>query len=241
MTPNKTMQTYQITVGEIIIDVVRKNIKNLHLAVYPPDGRVRIATPLHINDESVRLFAISKLAWIKKNQTKFQTQKTPETIEYLSGEHHYFQGKSYILNVIYQNSPQVEIRNNQYLDLYVKPGSDKEQRQKVLNSWYRQQLKRELPPLIAKWEKVINVNINEWGIKIMRTKWGTCNIQDKRIWLNLELIKKEPICLEYVIVHEITHLLERTHGAKFQALMDQFMPNWRTYKEKLNRYQLNSD
>jgi predicted metal-dependent hydrolase len=241
MTPNKTMQTYQITIGEIIIDVVRKNIKNLHLAVYPPDGRVRIATPLNIDDEYVRLFAISKLPWIKKNQSKFKTQKPPETIEYLSGEHHYFQGKSYILNVIYQNSPQVEIRNNQYIDLSVKPGSDKAQRQKVLNFWYRQQLKRELPPLIAKWEKVINVNINEWGIKIMRTKWGTCNIQDKRIWLNLELIKKEPICLEYVIVHEITHLLERTHGAKFQALMDQFMPNWRTYKAELNRYQLNND
>lgn len=130
---------------------------------------------------------------------------------------------------------------NQIGILYVKPGSDQEQRQKVLNSWYRQQLKLQIPPLIDKWEKVINVNINEWGVKLMRTKWGTCNIQDQRILLNLELAKKDPLCLEYVIVHEITHLLERTHGAKFQALMDEFMPNWRTYKEKLNRYQLNSD
>ncbi|MTJ09433.1 MULTISPECIES: M48 family metallopeptidase [unclassified Anabaena] len=235
MTPNNTMKTYQITIADIIIDVVRKDIKNLHLAVYPPDGRVRIATPLHINDESVRLFAISKLAWIKKNQTKFQLKPRPETIEYLSGENHYFQGKPYTLNVIYQNHPKVEIRNNQYLDLSVKPGSDKEQRQKVLNSWYRQQLKAQIPPLIDKWEKVINVNINEWGIKIMRTKWGTCNIQAKRIWLNLELAKKNPLCLEYVIVHEITHLLERSHGAKFQALMDKFMPKWREYKAELNR------
>lgn len=229
------METYQITVSEIIIDVVRKDIKNLHLAVYPPDGRVRIATPLHINDESVRLFAISKLAWIKKNQSKLQSKPSPKTVEYLSGESHYFQGKIYILNVIYENSPQVEISNDQYLNLYVKPGSSTEQRQKVLNSWYRQQLKAQIPPLISKWEKNIGVNINDWGIKMMRTKWGTCNIQDKRIWLNLELAKKDQLCLEYVIVHEITHLLERSHGSEFQALMDKFMPNWRKYKEELNR------
>ncbi|QYX30349.1 M48 family metallopeptidase [Sphaerospermopsis torques-reginae] len=237
------MQTYQITIGELTIDVVRKDIKNLHLAVYPPDGRVRIATPLHINDESLRLFVIEKLAWIKKHQIKFQynnqsnyqTQNTPAKIAYSSGENHYFQGKIYILNVIEKpGNAQIEIRNNTYIDLYIKPGSNTEQRQKVLNSWYRQQLKIQIPPLIAKWEKIIGVNINEWGIKAMKTKWGTCNIQAKRIWLNLELAKKPIHCLEYVVVHEITHLLERTHNAKFQALMDQFMPKWREYKKELN-------
>jgi predicted metal-dependent hydrolase len=234
------MQTYQITIGELTIDVVRKDIKNLHLAVYPPDGRVRIATPLHINDESLRLFVIEKLAWIKKQQIKFQsnlqTQSIPEKIAYLSGENHYFQGKIYILNVIEKpGNAQIEIRNNTHIDLCIKPGSNTEQREKVLNSWYRQQLKIQIPPLIAKWEKIIGVNINEWGIKTMKTKWGTCNIQAKRIWLNLELAKKPIHCLEYVVVHEITHLLERTHNAKFQALMDQFMPNWREYKQELNK------
>jgi hypothetical protein len=251
------MQTYQITIGELTIDVVRKDIKNLHLAVYPPDGRVRIATPLHINDESLRLFVIEKLAWIKKHQIKFQSNNQsnksnksnnqpnnqpnnqfsnlPEKIAYLSGENHYFQGKSYILNVIEKpGNAQIEIRNNTYIDLYIKTESNTEQRQKVLNNWYRQQLKIQIPPLIAKWEKIIGVNINEWGIKTMKTKWGTCNIQAKRIWLNLELAKKPIHCLEYVVVHEITHLLERTHNAKFQALMDQFMPKWREYKKELN-------
>ncbi|MEA5551792.1 SprT family zinc-dependent metalloprotease [Anabaena cylindrica UHCC 0172] len=230
------MKTYQITVGELIIDIARKDIKNLHLGVYPPDGRVRIATPLHIDDESVRLFAISKLAWIKKHQTNFQAQERESPREFVSGESHYFQGKSYLLNVIYSHvNPKVEISNNTHIDLYVKAGSNEAQRQQVMMSWYRQQLKQNIPPLIAKWEPSMSVNVNDWGVKLMKTKWGTCNIEAKRIWLNLELAKKHPHCLEYVVVHEMVHLLERNHGERFVALMNKFLPNWQFYKDELNR------
>ena len=232
---------HQITVGSLIIDVVRKNIKNIHLAVYPPDGRVRIATPLNIDDEAVRLFAISKLAWIKKHQVNFNTQERQSEREFVSGESHYSQGNRYLLNVIYdQGNPQVKVRNNTYIDLYIREGSDEAQRKNLMMSWYRQQLKQDIPLLIAKWEQIMNVKVNDWGIKQMKTKWGTCNIQAKRIWLNLELAKKAKHCLEYVVVHEMVHLLERHHGDRFVALMNQFMPNWRIYKDELNRSPLGS-
>ncbi|MEA5517253.1 SprT family zinc-dependent metalloprotease [Nodularia sp. UHCC 0506] len=235
------MKTYQITVGELIIDVARKNIKNLHLAVYPPDGRVRIATPLHIDDDAVRLFAISKLGWIKKHQANFASQQRQTTREFVSGETHYFQGKNYLLNVIYSPGyPKVEIRDNTHINLYVKPESNAAQRQQVIISWYRQQLKEQIPPLIAKWEPNMGVKVEDWGVKLMRTKWGTCNIQAKRIWLNLELAKKDPQCLEYVVVHEMVHLLERYHGDRFVSLMNKFLPNWKFYKDELNRSPLGS-
>ena len=222
-------------VGDLLIDVVKKDIKNLHLGVYPPDGRVRIASPLKVDDETIRLFAISKLKWIKKNQAKFQAQPRQSPREYVSGESHYYQGDRYLLNVIYHSSaPKVVVRNKTYLDLYVRHGSIQEQREQVLINWYRQQLKSEIPQLIAKWEQVIGVSINDWGVKKMKTRWGTCNIQAKRIWLNLELIKKPQHCLEYVIVHELVHLLERNHGDRFKAYMSRFMPNWNFYKQELN-------
>lgn len=222
-------------IGDLLIDVVKKDIKNLHLGVYPPDGRVRIASPSKVSDESIRLFAISKLSWIKKQQAKFQAQSRQSPREYVSGESHYYKGDRYLLNVIYhQAPPKVVIRNKTYIDLYVREGSSQQQREKVLIEWYRQQLKAELPDLIAQWQQIIGVSINDWGVKKMRTKWGTCNIQAKRIWLNLELIKKPQHCLEYVIVHELVHLLERNHGDLFKAYMNKFMPNWMFYKEELN-------
>ncbi len=222
-------------IGDLLIDVVKKDIKNLHLGVYPPDGRVRIASPSKVSDESIRLFAISKLSWIKKQQAKFQAQSRQSPREYVSGESHYYKGDRYLLNVIYhQAPPKVVIRNKTYIDLYVREGSSQQQREKVLIEWYRQQLKAELPDLIAQWQQIIGVSINDWGVKKMRTKWGTCNIQAKRIWLNLELIKKPQHCLEYVIVHELVHLLERNHGDLFKAYMNKFMPNWVFYKEELN-------
>lgn len=230
---------HQITVGELVIDVVRKDIKNLHLAVYPPDGRVRIATPLKLDDEAVRLFAISKLAWIKRHQANFEAQPRQSPREFVSGESHYFQGHRYLLNVIYQpGAPKVVIRNKTYLDLYVREGSDEAQRRSVLLAWYRQHLKRDIPPLIEKWAAVLEVTVNEWGVKLMKTKWGTCNIEARRIWLNLELAKKPHHCLEFIVVHEMVHLLERHHNDRFTAYMDKFLPNWRFYKEELNRYPL---
>ncbi len=167
--------SYQITLGEVIIDVVRKDIKNINLAVYPPNGRVRISTPLKLDDEQVRLFAISKLSWIKKQQEKLQNQPRQTPREYVSGETHYFQGQPYRLNVIYQQlPPKVIIRNKSFLDLYVKQGSHQQQREDILIHWYRQELKKIVPPLIKKWQPIIGVEIEEWRIKKMKTKWGTC-------------------------------------------------------------------
>lgn len=231
----------QITISDLVIDIDRKDIKNIHLGVYPPDGRVRMAVPLKVNDEAVRLFAISKIAWIKKHQANFKAQERQSKIEFISGETHYFQGKRYLLNVIYhKGSPKVKVRNNTYIDLYVKEGSDEAQRQKVMMNWYRQQLKQAIPPLIEKWTPILSVQVNDWGVKQMKTKWGTCNIEAKRIWLNLELAKKELHCLEYVVVHEMTHLLERHHNERFTLLMNRFLPNWRIYKDELNRSPLGS-
>lgn len=231
----------QITISDLVIDIDRKDIKNIHLGVYPPDGRVRMAVPLKVNDEAVRLFAISKIAWIKKHQANFKAQERQSKREFLSGETHYFQGQRYLLNVIYhKGSPKVKVRNNTYIDLYVKEGSDATQRQKVIMNWYRQQLKKDIPLLIEKWSEIINVQVNDWGVKQMKTKWGTCNIEAKRIWLNLELAKKELHCLEYVVVHEMTHLLERHHNERFTLLMNRFLPNWRIYKDELNRSPLGS-
>ena len=233
---------HQITVGNISIDVVRKDIKNLHLGVYPPNGRVRIASPLKIDDEADRLFAISKMAWIKKHQLKFEAQQRQSERQFVSGESHYYKGNRYLLNVIYHNAgSKVEIRNKTYIDLYVRVGSTLEQREKVLTEWYRRQLKDQIPSLIDKWQKIIGIKVNDWGIKKMKTKWGTCTIASCRIWLNLELAKKPEHCLEYIIVHEMIHLIERNHTDRFVAYMNKFMPQWHLYKEELNRSMLSHE
>jgi len=230
---------HQITVNDIVIDVVRKDIKNLHLAVYPPTGRVRIATPLNIDDESVRLFAISRLAWIKKEQEKYEAQERQSAREYISGESHYFKGSRYLLNVVYQKgNPKVVIRNKTTIDLYVREGSNIEQRKRVMTEWYRRQIKEKIPHYVAKWEPIIGVKVNDWGVKKMKTKWGSCNTTAHRIWLNLELVKKPVHCLEFIIVHEMVHLLERHHNDRFIAIMDKSMPQWKLYREELNRFTL---
>lgn len=230
---------HQITVGELVIDVERKQIKNLHLGVYPPNGRVRIAAPLNINDEAVLLFAISKLSWIKKQQRLFASQSRQSEREYVSGESHYVWGERYLLNVIYQKgNPKVVMRNKTHIDLYVRDGSDFLIRQRVMTEWYRRQIKAVIPDLIRKWEPVIGVKVEDWGVKQMKTLWGTCKIEDARIWLNLELAKKPQRCLEYIVVHEMVHLLERHHNDRFIGFMDQFLPMWRAYREELNSYPL---
>lgn len=227
---------HQIDVNGLIVDVVRKDIKNLHLGVYPPHGRVRVAAPLRVDDEAVRLAVISRFAWIKRQQARFAAQERETRREYLNGESHYYLGARYRLNIVEEDAPpKVAIRNKQYIDLYVRPGSDTSQRERVMTAWYRAELKAMIPPLIEKWEPVIGVSIADWGVKQMKTKWGSCNIQARRIWLNLELIKKPPRCLEFIIVHEMVHLLERHHNERFVVLMNQFLPQWRQYREELNR------
>jgi len=227
---------HQITVNGLVVDVVRKKIKNLHLAVYPPNGRIRVAAPLHIDDEAVRLAVISRLAWIKRQQATFESQERQSEREFVSGESHYYLGNRYLLNVIYHDAPpKVILRSNTHIDLFVRKGSSIARRERVLLNWYRRGLKEAIPPLIAKWEAIIGVEVSEWRIKQMKTKWGTCNIEQRRIWLNLELAKKSERCLEYIIVHELIHLLERLHNDHFIALMDQFMPQWRLLRAELNQ------
>jgi hypothetical protein len=227
---------HQIVVNDLVVDVVRKNIKNLHLAVYPPNGRVRVAAPLRLDDEAVRLAVISKLGWIRRQQTKFLEQERQSAREYVSGESHYFWGKRYLLNVVYQSGKSsVVLRNNTKMDLFVRPGRDMSQRERVLLAWYRKHLKEAIPPLITKWEAIIGVQVDDWGVKQMKTKWGSCNIEARRIWLNLELAKKSIRCLEYIVVHELVHLLERLHNVRFTELMDKFLPSWRLIREELNR------
>jgi len=229
-------EAHQISVSDVVVDVVRKDIKNLHLAVYPPDGRVRVAAPLLIDDEAVRLAVVSKLAWIKRQQDLFQSQDRQSAREYVSRESHYYWGDRYLLNVAYHDAPpQVVVRNKSTLDLFVRGGSNTAQRERVLQEWYRQRLKEAIPPLIAKWEPIIGVEIADWRVKRMKTKWGTCTIEARRIWLNLELVKKPPQCLEYIIVHEMVHLLERHHNDRFVAYMDEFMPQWRLFRDELNQ------
>lgn len=227
---------HQIEVDGLVVSVVRKKIKNLHLAVYPPDGRVRVAAPLLVDDEAVRLAVISRLAWIRRQQEKFAQQERQTPREYVSGESHYFLGARYRLILIEQSGAgRVEIRNRQFIDLYVRPDSTIEQRRRVLSAWYRAYLRDTLPDLIEKWQKVMGVQAAEWGIKQMKTRWGTCNSEARRIWVNLELAKKSPRCLEYIVVHEMAHLLERRHNERFRALMDRFLPQWQFLRDELNR------
>lgn len=225
----------QIQVLNLTIDVVKKDIKNMHLAVYPPTGRIRIASPKDLNDEAIRLFAISKIRWIKKHQKNFYEQLRETPREYITGESHYFDGKRYLLRVIERyGKHELKIKSKSYLELYVSPIATIEAKEKVFNEWYRDHLKQILPDIIRNWEEKTSLNCEYWDIKKMRTRWGSCNVEKRKILLNLELAKKPRHCLEYVIVHELMHFYERNHNDNFKALLDKFMPNWRTYKRDLN-------
>ncbi|TDN87103.1 hypothetical protein DET49_11457 [Salegentibacter sp. 24] len=224
-----------IQIGSITVDVVRKDIKNMHLAVYPPQGRVRLSAPRTTDSEVLRLFAISKLGWIKKQVKSFKEQPRETPRQYVSGESHYFQGKRFLLEIIETDKQQfVELKGTKKILIHCKKNSSKEKRSILLKEWYREQLKKQVPELIKKWEKKIGVKSEEWRVKQMKTKWGACNIEVKRIWLNLELAKKPPICLEYIIAHELVHLLERNHNDRFVAYLDEYMSKWRLYRDELN-------
>jgi len=224
-----------IELSEIRCDVIHKNIKNLHLRVPEPCGKVRISAPLWMDLETIRLFIISKLGWIRKQQTKLRNQKRTTPLEYLTHESHYYLGQSYLLQVIEHNAAPKVILKHDSIELYVRKDASKEYRKKVLQNWYRQQLRELLPQYIEKLEKMVKVKVAELRIKTMKTRWGTCNPKAKRIWLNTELAKKPIESLEYVLVHEIVHLLERKHNKRFAAYMDEFLPQWRLRREELNR------
>lgn len=230
-----TTEHSHIDVSGIRVEIHRKGIKNLHVGVYPPHGKVRVAAPLHLNDEAVRLAIVSRLSWIRRQREGFARQQRQSAREMVTGESHYFEGRRYRLDVVERpGNPQVRIGSNSTLELQVPPGMDRDRKHQVLERWYRRRLKARVPDLLARWESVMEVKVADCRIKRMKTRWGTCNIQARRVWLNLELAKKAPRCLEYILVHEMVHLLERHHTDRFRALMDQFMPDWRLHRDALN-------
>lgn len=225
----------RLDLGSISVDVVRKDIKNIHLGVYPPTGKVRIAAPAWMELDAIRLFAINKLAWIRQQQKKLREQMRETPREYLERESHYVWGRRYLLRIVERDAaPSVEL-THRHLKLQVRRGADVAKREAVLADWYRAQLKQAVPALLAKWEPIIGVRVEHLYVQHMKTKWGSCNTPARSIRLNTELAKKPPECLEYIVVHELVHLREPTHNARFVALMDRWMPHWRDRRDMLNR------
>ncbi|MDM5176265.1 M48 family metallopeptidase [Massilia antarctica] len=224
----------QFKLGDIAVDVVQKDIKNLHLSVHPPAGKVRISAPLRMDIDTIRVFAITKLAWIKSQQKKLREQQRETPREYLDRESHYVWGKRYLLKLVEKEAaPTVELKHNKMI-LQLRPGASHEKRQEVLDAWYREQLKEVIPSLIAKWENVVGAKAGKFFVQKMKTKWGSCSPGPKNIRINTDLAKKPLQCLEYIVAHELIHLVERHHNERFIALMDTHMPQWPQYREMLN-------
>ena len=231
-----TTERYEIQVQGVRVEVVRKDVKNFHLGVYPPKGRVRAAVPRRLNDAAVRVAVASRLGWIRRQRARFEEQDRQSAREMVGGECHYFRGRRHRLSVVERDGPsRVSLLNDRTLELQVRPGAGREQREAVLQRWYREQLREQAPALIAKWEPQVGVTVADWGVKRMKTRWGSCNVEARRIWVNLELAKKSDACLELVLLHEMVHLLERRHCERFREHMDRLMPQWRLYRDQLNR------
>jgi predicted metal-dependent hydrolase len=225
----------RIKLGDIAADVVLKDIKNVHLSVYPPTGRVRISAPKRMSLDTIRVFAASKLSWIKEQQTKLREQERETPRDYVDRESHYLWGRRYLLAVSERNEPpSIELSHGRML-LGVRPRTEEAKRQALVEEWYREQLREAVPPLLARWQPRLSVRVEHFFVQRMKTKWGSCNHRALTIRLNTELAKKPTECLEYIVVHELVHLLESTHNARFVALMDRLMPNWQFYRQVLNR------
>ncbi|MBK7015563.1 MAG: M48 family metallopeptidase [Sulfuritalea sp.] len=225
----------QIELGDMRIEVLRKDIKNLHLSVLPPHGRVRVAAPRQMSLDTIRVFVISKLDWIRRQQRKMDAQEREAPREYLDRESHYVWGRRYLLKRIEENAaPSVELRHSR-LVLQVRPGTDEARSREILEVWYREQIRVAVPSLIAKWEPVMGVKVGRVFVQRMKTRWGSCNPESQSIRLNTDLAKKPPECLEYIMVHEMAHLLEPTHNPRFRSLMNLFMPQSQHLKDELNR------
>jgi hypothetical protein len=224
-----------LKLGSLAIDVVKKDIKNVHLSVYPPEGKVRISAPLRMSSENIRLFAISKLQWIRIQQGKIINQERETPREYLQRESHYLWGKRYLLDVVEADCPsRIEIRHRKIV-LQIRPASSAERRRELLEDWYRTQLRAAVQPLISKWERAMDVNVEKVFVRRMKTKWGSCSPSSASVRFNTDLAKKPPECLEYIVVHELAHLIEPTHNDRFTALLDRMMPNWRLHRQLLNQ------
>lgn len=228
-----------LQLGSIDVLVVRKPIKNLHLSVLPPAGRVRVTSPEGMKDDAIRTLIALRLPWIKKQQGKFVGQDRQTERAYVSGESHYFFGKRYRLELVYKDEvPAVFLKGKSKIILQVRPNCTVAKRHEVMTEWYRKQLHPVVEELMTKWQKKIGAEATYWGIKQMKTRWGTCNHKRARILINLELTKKPIPCVEYVIVHELLHLIERKHNEKFLSLMTRYIPKWQSIKEDLNSFVL---
>ena len=234
-TPADVVETSTLEVSGLAVDVVRKDIKNVHLSVYPPDGQVRIAVPLYIDDDAARLAVIDRLGWIRRQQKELDEQPRQSEREMVTGESHYVWGERCLLNIVRHTGPnRVHKSGPKRLDLYCRADADAGRRREILNTWYREEVKARMPSLVNEWTPKMEVDLADWGVKQMKTKWGSCSTDSRRIWVNSELAKKPPQCLEYIVVHELAHLIERHHNDRFRALLDRHMPTWRHARDELN-------
>ena len=224
----------QVKLGDLSVDVVLKDIKNVHLSVRPPRGRVTISAPSRMSIDTIRIFAISKLGWIKQQQRKFREQERETTREYLDRESHYVWGRRYLLKVIEESAPPSIFFKHNKMILQIRAGTNTEMRRDIVARWYRNQIKAAVPDLIAKWETPLGVKVERVFVQKMKTKWGSCNPGARSIRLNTDLAKKPRECLEYIVVHEMVHLIERQHNERFRKYMDQFLPQWHRYQGELN-------
>jgi len=227
----------QLKLGDISVHVALKDIKNVHLSVYPPTGRVHISAPKQMSLDTIRVFAVSKLGWIKQQQKKLQAQERETRREYLDRESHYVWGRRYLLKVVEGMPTGIQLKHSRMV-LHVRPGTDHAARQSIVARWYRDQIRAALPGLIAKWEPRVGVKVLRVYVQKMKTRWGSCNPCTRSIRLNTELAKKPHACLEYIVVHEMVHLIERHHNERFRARMDHLTPGWQRYREELNAIQL---
>ena len=224
----------EMLISDISVEIIKKDIKNLHLAVLPPNGKVRVSAPLRLSDESIELFVRTKLSWIRKQQEKFALQPRQSQRQFVSGETLYVWGKPYYLQVVYSyKGNSLELSGDKAV-LTVRKESTVKQRESYVNEWYRELLKVEIQKLLPKWERITNLYCSDWQTKYMTTKWGTCNTETGKVWFNLQLAKKPVECLEYVIMHELAHLKVKTHNDEFVSILDKYMPYWREIKKQLN-------
>lgn len=229
-----TTTSAYLTVRGIEIDVIHKDIKHLHIGVYPPAGRVRVAAPSRLDDDQIRLAIVQRLPWIRKQRKQLEGAARQTTREMVTGESHYVWGTRKRLKVVERpGRAHVEVDGDRLI-LYVAPGATAEQRRQCLEGWYREQLRAELPALLDRWEQKLGVTVPKWTIRRMKTKWGSCNRETRNVWFNVELAKKDPLCLEYIVAHELTHYFERGHGERFTTLMDRHLPDWQMRRDELN-------
>lgn len=224
-----------IRIAGVEVRVVRKDVRNLHLSVLPPDGKVRITAPMWMDSDAVRLFAIGKLGWIRRQQGKMRAQERESDRDYVQRESHHVWGQRYLLHVVEcEAAPWVEIRHRK-LVMRVRPGTGRARLEQILYGWYRTQLRQAVPALLDRWEPLVGARPRRVHIQRMKTNWGSCNPANASIRLNTELAKKPPESLEYILLHEMLHLREPTHGSRFLEAMDRLMPQWRDRREALNR------